>query len=73
MPWPLVGTKDRQFLLNGRQITLHDHRLTDPDGTLAGAHLTMIEAVQNAAALLDVPLADAPCHGLADAGGISWP
>jgi N-acetylglucosamine-6-phosphate deacetylase len=55
----LVGTKDRQFLLNGRQITLHDHRLTDPDGTLAGAHLTMIEAVQNAAALLDVPLADA--------------
>jgi N-acetylglucosamine-6-phosphate deacetylase len=60
---PLVGTQDRQFLLNGRQITLHDNRLTGPDGTLAGAHLTMIEAVRNAVALLDVPLADALVMG----------
>ena len=60
---PLVGTLDRQFLLNGRQITLHDNRLTGPDGTLAGAHLTMIEAVRNAVALLDVPLADALVMG----------
>jgi N-acetylglucosamine-6-phosphate deacetylase len=60
---PLVGTQDRQFLLNGRQITLQDNRLTGPDGTLAGAHLTMIEAVRNAAALLDVPLADALVMG----------
>ena len=56
---PLVGTNDREFLLQGRKITLHDNRLTGPDGTLAGAHLTMIEAVRNAATLLDVPLADA--------------
>src|SRR5436190_406897 len=56
---PLVGTQDRQFLLNGRQITLHESRLTGPDGTLAGAHLTMIEAVRNAVALLEVSLADA--------------
>src|SRR5207237_8663348 len=41
------------------QITLHENRLTGPDGTLAGAHLTMIEAVRNAIGLLDVPLADA--------------
>ena len=60
---PLVGTQDRQFLLNGRRITLHDNRLTGPDGTLAGAHLTMIEAVRNAVALLDVPLADALVMG----------
>ena len=56
---PLVGTNDRQFMLHGRQIALHDNRLTGPDGTLAGAHLTMIEAVRNAVALLEVPLADA--------------
>ncbi|WP_407156127.1 N-acetylglucosamine-6-phosphate deacetylase [Bradyrhizobium sp. STM 3557] len=56
---PLVGTNERQFVLQGRQITLHDHRLTGPDGTLAGAHLTMIEAVRNAVALLGISLVDA--------------
>jgi len=56
---PLVGTNDRQFMLHGRPITLHHNRLTGPDGTLAGAHLTMIEAVRNAVALLEVSLADA--------------
>jgi N-acetylglucosamine-6-phosphate deacetylase len=56
---PLVGTSDRQFLLHGRPITLRENRLTGPDGTLAGAHLTMIEAVRNAVALLDIELADA--------------
>ena len=56
---PLVGTNERQFMLHGRQITLRDNRLTGPDGTLAGAHLTMIEAVRNAVALLEVSLADA--------------
>jgi N-acetylglucosamine-6-phosphate deacetylase len=56
---PLVGTNDRQFMLQGRQITLREGRLTGPDGTLAGAHLSMIEAVRNAIGLLGVPLADA--------------
>ena len=56
---PLVGTNDRQFTLQGRRINLHENRLTGPDGTLAGAHLTMIEAVRNAVALLGIPLADA--------------
>jgi N-acetylglucosamine-6-phosphate deacetylase len=56
---PLVGTSERQFMLQGRQITLHENRLTGPDGTLAGAHLTMIEAVRNAVALLEVPVVDA--------------
>jgi len=55
----LVGTNDRQFTLQGRQITLHENRLTGPNGTLAGAHLTMIEAVRNAVALLDISLVDA--------------
>jgi N-acetylglucosamine-6-phosphate deacetylase len=55
---PLVGTNDRQFLLQGREITLHGNRLTGPDGTLAGAHLTMIEAVRNAVSLLEISLDD---------------
>ena len=56
---PLAGTNDRQFMLQGRRITLHENRLTGPDGTLAGAHLTMIEAVRNAVALLGISLVDA--------------
>jgi N-acetylglucosamine-6-phosphate deacetylase len=56
---PLAGTNDRQFMLQGRQITLHENRLTGPDGTLAGAHLTMIEAVRNAVTLIGISLVDA--------------
>ena len=56
---PLVGTNGRQFMLQGRQITLRENRLTGPDGTLAGAHLTMIEAVRNAVSLLEISLVDA--------------
>ncbi|MBR0711623.1 N-acetylglucosamine-6-phosphate deacetylase [Bradyrhizobium liaoningense] len=56
---PLAGTNDRQFMLQGREITLCDGRLTGRDGTLAGAHLTMIEAVRNAAALIGISLVDA--------------
>ena len=39
--------RDR-FMLMGREVRLFDGRLTTADGTLAGAHLTMIEAVRNA-------------------------
>ncbi len=56
---PLVGTDQRQFMLQGRPVTLRDNRLTGPDSTLAGAHITMIEAVRNAVALLEIPLVDA--------------
>ena len=56
---PLVGTNQRNFLLQGRRITLQGERLTAPDGTLAGAHLTMMQAVRNAVALLGIDLADA--------------
>jgi N-acetylglucosamine-6-phosphate deacetylase len=56
---PLAGTDERQFMLLGRQITLHENRLTGPDGTLAGAHLTMIQAVRNAVALPGISLVDA--------------
>jgi N-acetylglucosamine-6-phosphate deacetylase len=56
---PLVGTDRREFLLQGRRITLEAGRLTGPDGTLAGAHLTMIEAIRNAVTMLGIELADA--------------
>jgi N-acetylglucosamine-6-phosphate deacetylase len=56
---PLVGTEQRNFRLQGREITLEGDRLTGPDGTLAGAHLTMIQAVRNAVTLLGVALLDA--------------
>jgi N-acetylglucosamine-6-phosphate deacetylase len=56
---PLVGTPQREFLLQGRRIALEAGRLTGPDGTLAGAHLTMIEAVRYAVTTLGVELADA--------------
>lgn len=56
---PLASTNERQFMLQGREITLHDGRLTGQDGTLAGAHLTMIEAVRNAVALIGISLIDA--------------
>jgi N-acetylglucosamine-6-phosphate deacetylase len=55
---PPVGTDLRHFLLQGRRITLQGVRLTGPDGTLAGAHLTMMQAVRNAVALLGVGIAD---------------
>jgi N-acetylglucosamine-6-phosphate deacetylase len=42
---PSVGAAAASFELQGRTITLRDGRLTDDAGTLAGAHLTMVEAV----------------------------
>ena len=56
---PLVGTDQRHFLLQGRRILLQGDRLIGPDGTLAGAHLTMMQAVRNAVALLGVAVTDA--------------
>jgi N-acetylglucosamine-6-phosphate deacetylase len=42
---PTAASALTQFNLQGRTITLRDDRLTSEDGTLAGAHLTMNEAV----------------------------
>src|SRR5262249_7645465 len=56
---PLVGTDSHEFQLQGRRMTLEAGRLTGPDGTLGGAHLTMIEAVRYAATTLGVDLGDA--------------
>ncbi len=54
-----AGSDCTGFRLGGTQITLRDGRLTDAAGTLAGAHLTMAEAVRNAVLLAGLPLGDA--------------
>lgn len=48
-----------EFELYGQKITLKDGRLTNEAGTLAGAHLTMVEAVQIAVRDVGIGLADA--------------
>ncbi len=56
---PLVGTDATEFTLLGRPIRLRDGRLSDDDRTLAGAHLTMIEAVRNAVSFMGIRLEEA--------------
>jgi N-acetylglucosamine-6-phosphate deacetylase len=56
---PLIGTDQTRFDLLGREVRLEAGRLTVPDGTLAGAHLSMIEAVRNAMRLMGATLEDA--------------
>jgi N-acetylglucosamine-6-phosphate deacetylase len=56
---PTVGAAVAQFSLMGRTIKLAHGRLSDADGTLAGAHLDMASAVRNAVTLAEVALEDA--------------
>jgi N-acetylglucosamine-6-phosphate deacetylase len=56
---PTVGGASTEFRLHGRLIRLSGGRLTDDTGTLAGAHLSMAEAVRYASGTCGLPLADA--------------
>ncbi len=58
---PSVGDESATdgFVLNGERIRLANGRLTDAAGTLAGAHLSMAEAVRNAVRIVGLPLAAA--------------
>ena len=56
---PLVGTDQTEFVLQGRTIRRDGDRLISADGTLAGAHLTMMQAVRTAVALVGLKLSDA--------------
>ncbi|MDQ8729741.1 N-acetylglucosamine-6-phosphate deacetylase [Bradyrhizobium sp. LHD-71] len=56
---PTVGSTEDGFELLGRSIKLHDQKLTDQSGTLAGAHLDMASAVRIAVTLAGVPTGDA--------------
>jgi N-acetylglucosamine-6-phosphate deacetylase len=54
----LAGTIPR-FTLDGREITLQGGRLTDAQGTLAGAHIDMVSSMRNVVDQCGVPLARA--------------
>ncbi len=56
---PNVGADISEFTLAGKRITVHNGKLLDDAGTLAGASLHMAGAVANAIKLLDVDLARA--------------
>jgi len=56
---PPAGGARSTFRLYDEDISLRDNRLTRADGTLAGAHLTMAQAIRNCVDLLGVPLTDA--------------
>jgi N-acetylglucosamine-6-phosphate deacetylase len=53
---PPTGGSVDGFVLNGRRISAVDGRLVADDGTLAGADLTMLGAVQATRTLLGVPV-----------------
>jgi N-acetylglucosamine-6-phosphate deacetylase len=68
------------FVLNGECIHLHEGKLVNDAGTLAGAHLTMADAVRNAVCRAGLPLeaalrmathTPARAIGLADRGRIA--
>lgn len=51
---PPVGTQMEGFELAGQPIHVRDGRCVSADGTLAGAHLTMADAVRNCVSMLGV-------------------
>jgi len=56
---PTVGTTSDHFRLMDRIVALRNGRLTDENGTLAGAHLDLATAVRNAVMLARIPIEDA--------------
>jgi N-acetylglucosamine-6-phosphate deacetylase len=55
----VAGTGATEFMLQGRRIVRRDGRLTTEDGTLAGADLSMAQAVRNAVSMLALSPAQA--------------
>ena len=56
---PPVGSGQKEFLLQGKRITVSDGVCRDPDGTLAGTALDMASAVRNMIKDTGCSLADA--------------
>ena len=75
-----MASETTGFTLAGEAITLKDGMLTNAAGTLAGAHLTMAEAVRNLVAMTGADwttavrmatATPAECLGLEDRGVIA--
>jgi N-acetylglucosamine-6-phosphate deacetylase len=56
---PSVGAAHKDFVLQGRRITVKDGVCRGPDGTLAGSDLDMASALRNAMKFLGVDLNEA--------------
>lgn len=56
---PSAGTDIDHFMLGGLRIDVANGTLRGPDGTLAGSHLTMVEAVANAVSMMGLSLEQA--------------
>lgn len=56
---PPVGGERREFVLQGREISVRDGRCATEDGVLAGSSLDMARAVRNCVRLLGLPLEQA--------------
>ena len=54
-----TGSDITRFEIDGNLISLSGGKLTDANGTLAGAHISMAECVRNAVSVLGIPLEDA--------------
>jgi N-acetylglucosamine-6-phosphate deacetylase len=54
-----IGSACETFVIDGNTIRLIDGRLSDAAGTLAGAHLSMADAVRLAVTKVGIPLEDA--------------
>ena len=77
---PTAASAITEFVLNGERIRLDGGRLVNAAGVLAGAHLTLADAVRHAAGEVGLPLAavlrmatrtPARAIGLADRGRIA--
>jgi N-acetylglucosamine-6-phosphate deacetylase len=55
----VAGTAETSFMLQGRKILRRDGRLTTEDGILAGADLSLAQAVRNATTMLGLDLVTA--------------
>jgi N-acetylglucosamine-6-phosphate deacetylase len=58
---PPVGGARTEFTIQGQPIRLHDGRLTNAEGRLAGSALDMASAVRHCVRLLDMALPEALC------------
>jgi N-acetylglucosamine-6-phosphate deacetylase len=75
---PTVGSQQPWFYLGEQKISVSEGRCTNDEGTLAGSHLTMIDAVKNTHSMCGIPyvhcvemasLHPASALGLADSLG----
>lgn len=63
---PPVGGRKPGFMLNGEMIAVRDGRCARADGTLAGAAISMADAVRNSVTLLGIPLTEALRYAAAE-------